>query len=110
MWERIISYFETLDEHPVQRMILLISSMLILWILEGAIPLLSMQYKKNKVRHATVNLSFTVLHLLIHTGLAFIIIILSGWCRENQFGIVWWTNANILWTIIISFLVLDFFG
>ena len=110
MWDRIIDYFETLDEHPVQRMILLISSMLLLWILEGAIPLLSMQYKKNKVRHATVNLSFTLLHLLIHTGLAFIIILLSGWCRENQFGIVWWANANIFWTIIISFMVLDFFG
>ena len=110
MWDRIITYFETLDEHPVERMILLIGSMLVLWILEGAIPLLTLRYKKNKVRHATVNLSFTVLHLLIHTGLAFIIIILSGWCRTNQFGLVWWFDMNVFWTIIASLLVLDFFG
>src|SRR5688572_8761270 len=110
MWDRIINYFQTLDEHPVQRMIFLLGSMLFLWILEGAIPLFTMQYKKNKMRHATVNLSFTLLHLLIHTGLAFIIIILSDWCEANRFGIVWWSQANIFWTIIISLLVLDFFG
>ena len=110
MWDKIINYFETLDEHPAQRMIFLLGCMLLLWMLEGAIPLLTMQYKKNKVRHATVNLSFTLLHLLIHTGLAFIIIILSDWCKAHKFGIVWWTQANIFWTIIISMLVLDFFG
>ena len=63
MWDRITSYFGTLEERPIERMILLLGGMLLLWILEGAIPLLVMQYKKNKVRHATVNLSFTVLHL-----------------------------------------------
>ena len=110
MWDRIIEYFSTLEEHPVQRMLILLSGMLVLWILEGAIPLLVMQYKKNKVRHATVNLSFTVLHLLIHTALALVIIGISDWCEANQFGIVWWGNSNTVWTIIISLMVLDFFG
>ncbi|HEX7903100.1 MAG TPA: sterol desaturase family protein [Chitinophagaceae bacterium] len=110
MWDSIITYFNTLDSHPVQRMIILISSMLLLWMLEGSIPLLVMSYKKTRVRHASVNLSFTLLHLIIHTGLAFIIIRLADWCAANQFGIVWWTGANIFWTIVISFFVLDFFG
>lgn len=110
MWDRIITYFDTLDEHPVQRMIFLVGSMLLLWLLEGAIPLLGMRYKKNKVRHAAVNLSFTVLHLAIHTGLAIVFILLSDWCLSNQFGIIHWVNANVFWSIIICFFVLDFFG
>ncbi len=110
MWEQIIHYFETLEEHPVQRMIILLSGMLLLWILEGAIPLLAMQYKRSKIRHAATNFYFTVMHLVIHTGLAVFIILISDWCRSNQFGIVYWSHANIAGTIIISFLVLDFFG
>lgn len=110
MWDNIISYFQTLEQRPVERMVILVSSMLLLWIVEGAIPLLVMRYKKNKIRHAVVNLSFTVIHLIIHTGLAVFIILLSDWCRNNHFGLVYWLNASIAGTIIISLFVLDFFG
>jgi sterol desaturase/sphingolipid hydroxylase (fatty acid hydroxylase superfamily) len=110
MWDTIVDYFSTLEKRPFERMALLVGGMLLLWIVEGAIPLLTLRYKKNKLRHAVVNLSFTLFHLIIHTGLAVIIIILSDWCNNNQFGLVYWLNAGILGTIIISFLVLDFFG
>jgi sterol desaturase/sphingolipid hydroxylase (fatty acid hydroxylase superfamily) len=91
-------------------MILLVGGLLFFWIIEGAIPLLTLSYKKTKLRHAAVNFSFTVIHLLIHTLLAILIIKLSDWCKEEQFGLVYWLNSNILGTIIISFLALDFFG
>jgi len=80
------------------------------WIIEGAIPLLPLNYKKTKWRHAGVNFAFTLLHLIIHTILAIIIIKLSDWCLQHRFGLVYWTNAGVIFTIIISFLVLDFFG
>jgi sterol desaturase/sphingolipid hydroxylase (fatty acid hydroxylase superfamily) len=110
MWDRIQEYFSTLEQRPLERMGLLVGSMLLLWVIEGAIPLLSLRYKKTKLRHAATNLTFTLFHLLIHTGLAIIIISLSDWCYHNQFGIVYWTNAGIFATILISFLTLDFFG
>jgi sterol desaturase/sphingolipid hydroxylase (fatty acid hydroxylase superfamily) len=110
MWDRIIEYFSTLEHRPFERMAFLVGGLLIFWIIEGAIPLLPLTYKKNKLRHAAVNFSFTVIHLVIHTFLAIIIILLSDWCKENQFGLVYWTNANVLGTVIISFLVLDLFG
>jgi len=110
MIENIIQHFQTLDQHPIERMALLVGGLLFFWILEGAIPLLPMSYKKNKLRHASVNFAFTVIHLIIHTFLAIVIIKLSDWCKANGFGIVHWMNAGILSTIIISFLVLDFFG
>lgn len=110
MFSEIISFFDSLEKHPLLRMAILVGGLLFFWILEGAIPLLKPAYKKNKLRHAGVNMLFTVIHLVIHTFLAILIIMLSDWCRTNQFGFVYWTNAGILGTILISFLTLDFFG
>ena len=110
MWNDIKLYFDTLENHPVQRMIFLVGGLLLFWILEGAIPLIQLRYKKNKFRHAGINLVFTVIHLIIHTALAILIVMLSDWCRDRSFGIVYWTHANtsILLTIIIGALALDF--
>ena len=108
MWDRIIEYFSTLEERPLERMAILVGGLLIFWLLEGAIPLLPMRYKKNKLRHAGVNFIFTVIHIILHTGIAILIIKLSDWCRDNGFGIVYWTGANVVWAIIIGVLALDF--
>jgi sterol desaturase/sphingolipid hydroxylase (fatty acid hydroxylase superfamily) len=110
MWQNIIDHFQTLESRPVERLILLVSGMLLLWFIEGAIPLLSLQYRKNKWRHASINFSFTIIHLIIHTGFAVFIVLLSDLCKEVDFGLVYWMNASVLWTIVISFLTLDFFG
>jgi sterol desaturase/sphingolipid hydroxylase (fatty acid hydroxylase superfamily) len=110
MWQNIIDHFQTLESRPVERLILLVSGMLLLWFIEGAIPLLSLRYRKNKWRHASVNFSFTIIHLIIHTGFAVFIVLLSDLCKDADFGLVYWMNASVLWTIVISFLTLDFFG
>jgi sterol desaturase/sphingolipid hydroxylase (fatty acid hydroxylase superfamily) len=110
MWDSLINYFSTLEQRPLERMAILTGGMLLLWMIEGAIPLMVMRYKKNKVRHAAVNLSFTVIHLIIHTFLAVFIIMIADWCRQNSAGLVYWLGASIPATIIISVLVLDFFG
>lgn len=110
MFNNIIQYFQNLEEHPLQRMAILVGGLLFFWIIEGSIPLIKLQYKKNKLRHAAVNFGFTVIHLVIHTLLAILIIRLSDWCLQQQFGMVYWFNANIVGTILISFLTLDFFG
>jgi sterol desaturase/sphingolipid hydroxylase (fatty acid hydroxylase superfamily) len=110
MWDKIIEHFSTLENRPLERMTLLVAGLLIFWIIEGAIPLLPMSYKKTKGRHALVNLSFTVIHLVIHTFLAIFIVMLCDWCKTSQFGLVYWVHANTLGIVIISILVLDFFG
>jgi sterol desaturase/sphingolipid hydroxylase (fatty acid hydroxylase superfamily) len=108
MWHNIISYFDTLEKHPGQRMAILVGGLLIFWIIEGAIPLISLNYKKNKLRHASVNFIFTIIHLIIHTALAVLIVMLSDWCLHNSFGLVYWFNAGVLMTVIIGVLALDF--
>ncbi|WP_028786107.1 sterol desaturase family protein [Terrimonas ferruginea] len=108
MWDSIIEYFSTLEQRPGQRMAFLVGGLLIFWIIEGAIPLLPMKYKRNKLRHAAVNFGFTCIHLVIHTLLAILIVKLSDWCREADFGLIHWFGAGIAGAIIISVLALDF--
>lgn len=108
MWENIINHFQTLEQRPLERMAILVGGLLFFWIIEGAVPLLPLRYKKNKLQHAGVNFFFTVIHLIIHTLLAILIIKLSDWCASHQFGMVYWFNANVLAAVIIGVLALDF--
>ena len=108
MLDTIIDYFSTLEKRPLERMAILVGGLLLFWIIEGAIPLLPMRYKKTKLNHAAVNFGFTIIHLIIHTFLAILIIKLSDWCKYEGFGLVYWFNANILLTIITGLLALDF--
>lgn len=108
MWNEILNHFQTLEHRPLERMAILVGGLLLFWIIEGAIPLFPLRYKKTKLRHAGVNFVFTVIHLIIHTFLAILIIKLSDWCATAEFGLVYWTNANILITILIGVLALDF--
>jgi sterol desaturase/sphingolipid hydroxylase (fatty acid hydroxylase superfamily) len=110
MWEQFIRHFETLEQRPVERMALIVGGLLVFWIIEGAIPLFQLSYKKTKTRHAAVNFAFTAMHLIIHTFLAIIIVLLADWCKTNQFGLVYWLNASVAGTLLISFMALDLFG
>jgi hypothetical protein len=79
MWEKLIAHFQTLEQRPLERMAILVGGLLFFWIAEGAIPLFQPHYRQNKIRHAGVNFVLTVLHLILHTGLAFFIVKLSDW-------------------------------
>ncbi|MEJ8817350.1 sterol desaturase family protein [Lacibacter sp. H407] len=108
MWNQILEHFQTLEQRPLERMAILVGGLLLFWIIEGAIPLFSLNYKKTKLRHAGVNFVFTVIHLIIHTFLAILIVGLSDWCADAKFGLVYWTNANVLVSIFIGVFALDF--
>ena len=108
MWEQIIEHFQTLEQRPLERTSFLVGGLLLFWIIEGAIPLLPLRYKKGKVSHAGVNLVFTIIHLVIHTGLAVLIVLLSEWCLRNNFGLVYWFNSGVAGKIIIGVIALDF--
>jgi sterol desaturase/sphingolipid hydroxylase (fatty acid hydroxylase superfamily) len=106
----MIEHFSTLEQRPLERLLWLVSGMLLLWLIEGVIPLLALQYKRNKWKHAGVNFSFTLMHLVIHTGFAVLIVLLSDFCKAHSIGLAHWLQASPFWTIVLSFFVLDFFG
>ncbi len=109
MFDNLITYFSTLDQRPIERFSFLVGGLLFFWIIEGSIPLIQPRYKKNKLKHAAVNFGFTIIHLIIHTFLALIIIKISDWCIQHQFGLIAISKAGIIGSIIITFFVLDFF-
>ena len=110
MFQRILDYFQTLEHRPLERLLFLVAGMLLLWLVEGAIPLLQLQYRKNKIRHAAVNLSFTAIHLAIHTGFAVLIVLISDWTKSSGFGLTHWFRTSVVTSIIITIFTLDFFG
>jgi sterol desaturase/sphingolipid hydroxylase (fatty acid hydroxylase superfamily) len=69
--------------------------------LKAPFPLLPMSYKKTKSRHAVVNLSFTVIHLIIHTFLPLLLSLLSDWCSNNRLGLVYWLHVNAIGVMLI---------
>src|SRR5213592_792335 len=103
MWQSLLDHFKTLEHRPVERMALLVGGLLFFWILEGAIPLFQSTYKKTNARPPAVNFSFTVMHLIIHTGLAVLVVLLADWCQRTNFGLVHWLNLDVLGVIILSF-------
>jgi sterol desaturase/sphingolipid hydroxylase (fatty acid hydroxylase superfamily) len=107
--ESILDYFKTLEQRPAERLAFLVGGLLFFWILEGAIPLIQPAYKRGKSRHAMINFSFTVMHLLIHTGLAVLVVLLADWCQRAHFGLVHWFQLNTIGIIVLSFFVFDFF-
>lgn len=110
MWDNLINYFSNLEERPLERMAFLVAGLLMFWILEGSIPLVGLRFRKTRLRHAAVNFGLTIIHLVIHTFLAIVIILISDWCAQNNFGLVYWSGAGVGSIILITLLVLDFFG
>ncbi|MBK9453389.1 MAG: sterol desaturase family protein [Bacteroidetes bacterium] len=112
MWNDIIAHFEGLENRPLERLAFIVGGLLIFWIIEGAIPLLPMHYKKNKARHAGVNLLFTLIHLIIHTGFGIVIVLLADWCAKANFGLIYWAGLakSTGLVVILSALMLDLFG
>ncbi|MGI8635936.1 MAG: sterol desaturase family protein, partial [Segetibacter sp.] len=50
------------------------------------------------------------IHLVIHTGFAVVIVLLSDWTKVVGFGIIHWFHASVFGGIIITIFTLDFFG
>ena len=108
--DTLISYFSDLEKRPLERAGFFIAGMVILWLVENAIPLVHTHYKKTKGKHAATNVAFTAIHFIIHTFLAGGIVFIAGWTEKNNFGLVHWANLQPLMVILITCLVLDFFA
>ena len=106
----IIEYFGNLEHRPLDRLAFLAGSILILWIIEGGIPLATMRYKKSKAKHAVINFSFTLFHLVIHAVLAVYVVLICDWCVKNHFGIVNWLHFPVWAVVVFGILSMDFFG
>ncbi|SOE23542.1 Sterol desaturase/sphingolipid hydroxylase, fatty acid hydroxylase superfamily [Spirosomataceae bacterium TFI 002] len=105
--ESIANYFETIP--TAHRTALLVGGIAFFWIIESIAPLFSFKYKK--VKHAGINIFFTITTILVNFPLAFILVKSSDWAIANNFGIINWLPAMPLWAYtILGLMVLDLIG
>ena len=96
MMEAIIEFF---SEVPVWfRSGLLIGGIVLFWMAEGILPLFKFEYRK--VRHAGLNLFFTLTTAIIGFGMASLLLMASDFVAANEFGLLYLVEMP-LWAQVI---------
>ena len=106
MMEQLIDFFG--DVPTWFRSMILIGGIVLFWIAEGILPLFKFQYQK--VRHAGINLFFTMTTAIIGFGLASVLLMSSNWVAENQFGLLYIIELPLWAQILVGVLLLDMIG
>lgn len=105
--QEIVDYFATIPTS--HRTALLVGGIAFFWIAESIVPLFVFKYKK--VKHAGINIFFTITTILVNFPLAFILVKSADWVVANDFGIINWLPAMPLWLYaIVGLMVLDLIG
>ena len=106
MLESFIIYFENIPSSI--RTIILINGFALLLISENIQPLYILKYKK--IKHALLNLFFTLTTLTINLSIAFLILRSSIYVTENRLGIINFFDFPLWTNILIGLLLLDLIG
>ena len=105
--QQIVDYFATIPSS--HRSIILVGGIAFFWMAEYAVPLF--QFKYNKIKHAGVNIFFTITSIIVNFVLAFILLQSANWSVQNHVGILQWLPEMPLWAFtIVGLLLLDLIG
>jgi sterol desaturase/sphingolipid hydroxylase (fatty acid hydroxylase superfamily) len=104
--ESLIDFFT--DIPTSFRASLLIGGIVFFWILEGVLPLFSFQYRK--LRHAGLNLFFTLTTMAIGFGLAGVLLWASDFTSSRQIGLLYLVELPLWAQIVVGVLLLDLIG
>ena len=103
----LINYFENISSF--HRSIILVGGITLFWSIESIIPLFNFNYKKFK--HALPNFFFTLTTIIVNFSLAFILLLVSDWVTENNFGLLNYGQfLPLSLYIIFGVLFLDLIG
>lgn len=105
--ENIINYFENIPS--LHRSLFLVGGISFFWIIENLQPLFQHQY--NKVKHASINIFFTITTILVNLPLAFLLVKTSDWTQAYHFGILHWLpQMPVVIYTIVGLMLLDLIG
>lgn len=104
--EALIEFFEQVPTWF--RSGLLIGGIVLFWVAEGILPLFSFQYRK--VRHAGLNLFFTLTTAIIGFGLAGLLLAASDFVASNEIGLLYIVDMPLWAQVIVGVLLLDCIG
>jgi sterol desaturase/sphingolipid hydroxylase (fatty acid hydroxylase superfamily) len=100
----IVDFFEHIS--PLTRSLLLAGGLMFFWILEGAIPLFRLNYRK--VRHAGLNLFFTLTTVIVNFAFAILIVEASSEVTARKFGLLHIVQLPLWLFILLGLMLLDF--
>jgi len=104
--QQIANYFETIPS--LHRTLFLWGGLTLFYLLEYIVPLIRFKYKK--LRHAGVNIFFTLTTVIINFALAFLVERTTAWTIQNQFGIIYLIKMPLWAQMLAGVLLLDLIG
>jgi len=104
--EKLAYYFDHIQSW--ERSVIIAGGLLLFWMLEGVVPLIRFRYRK--VRHAGLNLFFTLTTILVNLAFATLIVRASQYGSVHKMGLLYLVNMP-LWLFTLSgLLLLDLIG
>ena len=104
--ESLVNFF---NDIPTEfRAGILIGGILLFWIIEGTLPLFKFQYKK--VRHAGMNLFFTLITSIIAFALATTLLAASDLVTQHRFGLLYLVELPLWTQLVVGLLLMDLIG
>ncbi len=104
--ESVIGFFEQVPTWF--RVAILIGGIVFFWAMEGVLPLFKFQYRK--VRHAGLNLFFTLTTAIIGFGLAGALLAASNFVVSNNFGLLYLIDLPLWAQVVAGILLMDLIG
>jgi len=106
MLDSIIQYFSEIP--PSHRTAILVGGLTLFSLIESAVPLMSLDYRRWK--HAGVNIFFTLTTILVNFFLAFMIVLTSDFVVASEIGLLQWITMPLWAQLLIGLLLLDLIG
>ncbi|MEM7454212.1 MAG: sterol desaturase family protein [Planctomycetota bacterium] len=102
----ILNFFESISTG--QKFAWILAVLTCCWILEKAVPLFRLSYRKWK--HARVNLTFLCFTAVINIAFTALIVGMGGWTSSNQFGLLHLIDVPVWVGLLISIATFDLFS
>ena len=91
-----------------QRSLILAGGLLLFWLAEGILPLVRFNY--HKIRHAGLNLFFTLTTIVINFAFAAAIVAASRYCAGHRTGLLYLVKMPLWLFTLCGLLLLDLIG
>jgi len=104
--QQIVNYFETIPD--LDRTLILWGGLTLFYLLEYVVPLIRFRYKK--LKHAGINIFFTITTVLVNFLLAFLVVQTTEWTKEHQFGLIYLIHMPLWAQMVAGVLLLDLIG
>lgn len=101
--DRLVDFFQHI--HSWQRSVILGGGLVLFWVLEGVLPLVRFRY--HKVRHAGLNLFFTLTTVIVNFAFAALIIAAADYGSRHQLGLLYLFSLPLWLFTLAGLLILD---